>query len=624
MISGNALTVTERNMTATGAAGVGNALATATIDPGATFVQANGQSVLTFTAARIAGQAITLAGMDNIIAAMGPADNSFNTHASKGTAPLRWIPLPTITGSQTVGGVEIKYQLSTDRSKVTVTATAPGTVWVAVGLGLKMAGGKVVLGMISGNALTVTERNMTAYGAAGVGNALATATIDPGATFVQANGQSVLTFTAASIAGQAINLTGTDNIIAAMGPADNSFGRHASRDTASMTWIPAVTAAPTPAEPPPAYIELKFTLRPDTVATFTFDQAQTENNQVSKKLANLIVADSTKTTLTYVSIQNVRLIPEGDPVPSPLTMSPAFGTIAPSGAPTLNPTFLPTNVPTRSPTFAPTDSMTSRPTLSPTFAPTLTPTFSPADTSRTGVPSVSPTLFPTFFPTSVPTGFPTVAPTDMSTLAPSAAPTLLPTAAPSFVPTTTKAPTYKPTSIFNDTYTLAPFDKKLSAASFSLKLDINLNNIDDQVLKRLITELATKFNVSASRIVIWGMRAGSVIVDGGVLPASSSTEKSALEVASAISTATTWNDGSMSYKVESVPAAAPAEAGSSLGLTIALAVIGVLAVVAIVAVVIVRKRKSHRRSTHHGHGSEMRNVTSHLHHHREEKNTGVC
>ena len=79
-------------------------------------------------------------------------------------------------------------------------------------------------------------------------------------------------------------------------------------------------------------------------------QAQTENNQVSKKLADLIVADSTKTTLTYVSIQvcchirrtlnclhcpsvlaqspnqltgcvqNVRLIPEGDPVPSPLTM----------------------------------------------------------------------------------------------------------------------------------------------------------------------------------------------------------------------------------------------------------------------------------------------------------------
>jgi len=211
----------------------------------------------------------------------------------------------------------------------------------------------------------------------------------------------------------------------------------------------------------------------------------------------------------------------------------------------------------------------------------------------------------------------------MSTLAPSAAPTLLPTAAPSFVPTTTKAPTYKPTSIFNDTYTLAPFDKKLSAASFSLKLDINLNNIDDQVLKTLKTELATKFNVSPSRIVIWGMRAGSVIVDGGVLPASSPAEKSALEVASAISTAT-WND--MSYKIESVPApVAPAEgAGSSLGLTIALAVIGVLAVVAIVAVVIVRKRKSHRRSTHHAPGSEMRNVTSHHHHHREEKNTGVC
>ncbi len=50
------------------------------------------------------------------------------------------------------------------------------------------------------------------------------------------------------------------------------------------------------------------------------------------------------------------------------------------------------------------------------------------------------------------------------------------------------------------------------------------------------------------------------------------------------------------------PAPAPAEAGSSLGLTVALVVIGVLAVVAIVAVVIVRRRKSHRRSTHHGHG----------------------
>jgi hypothetical protein len=263
--------VTERSMTAYGEVGVGNPLATATIDTGATFVQANGQSVLTFTAASIAGQAIQISGMDNIIAAMGPADNSFGTHASKGTATLRWIPLPTITGSLTVGGVEIKYQLSTDRSKVTVTATAPGTVWVAVGLGLKMAGGKVVLGMISGNALTVTERSMTATGAAGVGNPLATATIDTGATFVQANGQSVLTFTAASIAGQAINLAGTDNIIAAMGPADNSFAKHASRDTASMTWIPGVTER-APAEPPAAYIELKFTLRPDTVATFTFDQ----------------------------------------------------------------------------------------------------------------------------------------------------------------------------------------------------------------------------------------------------------------------------------------------------------------------------------------------------------------
>jgi hypothetical protein len=264
--------VTERSMTAYGVAGVGDALATATIDTGATFVQANGQSILTFTAASIAGQAIQISGTDNIIAAMGPADNSFGTHASKGTAPLRWIPLPTITGSLTVGGVEIKYQLSTDRSKVTMTATAPGTVWVAVGLGRKMTGGKVVLGMISGNALTVTERSMTANGRAGVGNPLATATIDTGATFVQANGQSILTFTAASIAGQAIQISGTDNIIAAMGPADNSFGKHASRDTASMTWIPAVTAAATPAEPPSAYIELKFTLRPDTVATFTFDQ----------------------------------------------------------------------------------------------------------------------------------------------------------------------------------------------------------------------------------------------------------------------------------------------------------------------------------------------------------------
>ena len=180
-------------------------------------------------------------------------------------------PVPAATGKLTVGGVAIAYEVSTDKTKVTVTATAPGTVWIAVGLGLKMAGGKVVLGMISGNALTVTERSMTATGAAGVGNPLATATIDTGATFVQANGQSVLTFTAASIAGQAINLAGTDNIIAAMGPADNSFAKHASRDTASMTWIPGVTER-APAEPPAAYIELKFTLRPDTVATFTFDQ----------------------------------------------------------------------------------------------------------------------------------------------------------------------------------------------------------------------------------------------------------------------------------------------------------------------------------------------------------------
>ena len=54
--------------------------------------------------------------------------------------------------------------------------------------------------------------------------------------------------------------------------------------------------------------------------------------------------------------------------------------------------------------------------------------------------------------------------------------------------------------------------------------------------------------------------------------------------------------------VRHTPPAAPAEAGSSLGLTVALVVVGVLAVVAIVAVVIIRKRKSHQRSTQHGHG----------------------
>ena len=54
--------------------------------------------------------------------------------------------------------------------------------------------------------------------------------------------------------------------------------------------------------------------------------------------------------------------------------------------------------------------------------------------------------------------------------------------------------------------------------------------------------------------------------------------------------------------VRHTPPAAPAEAGSSLGLTIALVVIGVLAVVAIVAVVIIRQRKSHRRSSRHDHG----------------------
>jgi heme/copper-type cytochrome/quinol oxidase subunit 2 len=56
------------------------------------------------------------------------------------------------------------------------------------------------------------------------------------------------------------------------------------------------------------------------------------------------------------------------------------------------------------------------------------------------------------------------------------------------------------------------------------------------------------------------------------------------------------------YHTPPAATAAPVEHGSSLGLTIALVVIGVLAVVAIVVVVIIRQRKQHRRSNHHGHG----------------------
>jgi hypothetical protein len=156
------------------------------------------------------------------------------------------------------------------KSKVSVTATAAGTVWIAVGLGLKVQGGKIVLGKDGG----VTERSMTAQGVAGVGDALLSTSIDT-ATFVQANGQSVLMFTGARIAGQAMNLLGTDNIIAAKGPKDNTWNAHETKGTTAVTWIPAPAAensTMTPTEGPPAFISLKFLLKPSGSIPFSAEQ----------------------------------------------------------------------------------------------------------------------------------------------------------------------------------------------------------------------------------------------------------------------------------------------------------------------------------------------------------------
>lgn len=148
-----------------------------------------------------------------------------------------------------------------------------------------------------------------------------------------------------------------------------------------------------------------------------------------------------------------------------------------------------------------------------------------------------------------------------------------------------------------------------------------MDNFDDKVVTALKTDLASKFNVSNSRIVIRGFRAGSVIVDGSILAApSGSTEPSASEVLQKMSTAVYGPE----MRIPVAPVAAPAEQASSLGLTIGLAVVGTLAVVAIIAVVVIRSRKSHRRNTHHG--NEMSTMSTH--HHKDmrdaNKTRGVC
>ena len=182
-----------------------------------------------------------------------------NPAATAPTSAPTSIPTSTPSVKQpsvVIAGVDVSWTF--EGSKVKITATAPGKCWIAVGVSTNatMIGGRVVIGAnVTSTSAKVLERILTAKNIAGIGSDLtglaAGATIDAGATLVWENNKTILTFTTSgSIAGQALNLDGTDNVIVAVGAEGATFGqsstaKHRDKAVAAIVWgkpYPAPTA----------------------------------------------------------------------------------------------------------------------------------------------------------------------------------------------------------------------------------------------------------------------------------------------------------------------------------------------------------------------------------------------
>lgn len=116
----------------------------------------------------------------------------------------------------------------------------------------------------------------------------------------------------------------------------------------------------------------------------------------------------------FLQIDNVAMVNNAPPSPSPTT------------PPTPNPTRSPTKSPTKSPTRSPTMPPTQRPTLPPTEP--MTPSPASSETKTTTQPTLEPTPNPLPQPTLEPTSNPTQSPTERPTLLPTERPTPLPSA----------------------------------------------------------------------------------------------------------------------------------------------------------------------------------------------------
>jgi hypothetical protein len=142
-------------------------------------------------------------------------------------------PTGTAQGGQssaTLAGVSVSWSLLPGGKEVNISASIAGSVWLAIGLGTKMVNGRVVIGRKDAN---VTENAMSGYSESGIGPFLSRSISN--AVFQQVNGQTTLSFTAASIAGQPINLRATDSVIVAYG-SSNTFARHTKEGVGIVNW----------------------------------------------------------------------------------------------------------------------------------------------------------------------------------------------------------------------------------------------------------------------------------------------------------------------------------------------------------------------------------------------------
>lgn len=109
-----------------------------------------------------------------------------------------------------------------------------------------MIGGHVVLGRMDGQNARIEQYKMTQNSLQGLGDAIPGGLSD--ASFTQADGKSVLKFTAGSIAGQAIKIGSRDDLIAAH-RSDNKLAMHTGKGT-FLTMSSWAGAGPTPKQNP--------------------------------------------------------------------------------------------------------------------------------------------------------------------------------------------------------------------------------------------------------------------------------------------------------------------------------------------------------------------------------------